>query len=114
MRSCVLVVAQQVGLRAKIARVLHSAGYAVELAGSQERALGLATRAEFQAAIIVPSADLAGLEGELRDTIPKTIVLGDRLHASSLNHRAGDGDSFFEEALNEQILLDELSRPTAP
>src|SRR5215831_10968269 len=37
MRKNVLVVAQQIELRARIARVLHSAGYGAELAGNQKR-----------------------------------------------------------------------------
>ena len=43
-RKNVLVVAQQIELRARIARVLHSAGYGTELAGNQKRALELAAR----------------------------------------------------------------------
>ena len=43
MRRCILVVAQQIEMRARIARVLHSAGYAVELAESEKRALEVVT-----------------------------------------------------------------------
>src|SRR5215467_2218523 len=77
-RRCILVVAQQIELRARIARVLQSAGYAVELAECEERALELAAGGQIEAAIVVPSTDLAGLERELRDKIPRTIVLGHR------------------------------------
>ena len=38
----ILIVAQQIELRARIARVLQSAGHNVELAGSRTRALELA------------------------------------------------------------------------
>src|SRR6516165_3019396 len=78
LRRCILVVAQQIELRARIARVLQSAGYAVELAESQQRALALATGGQIEAAIVVLSTDLAGLERELRDKVPRTIVLGHR------------------------------------
>src|SRR5262245_66361130 len=61
MRKNVLVVAQQIELRARIVRVLHSAGYGTELAGNQKRALELAARKDIQAAIVVQSRDLAGL-----------------------------------------------------
>src|SRR5262249_39945504 len=76
-RMCILVVAQQIELRARIVRVLHSAGYAVELAESRKRALELARGGQIEAAIVVPSSDLAGLSRELRDKVPRTIVLGD-------------------------------------
>src|SRR5262249_31523336 len=76
MRRCILVVAQQIELRARIARVLQSAGYAVELAESQKRALELAAGGQIEAAIIVLSTDLASLSQELRDKVPRTILLG--------------------------------------
>ena len=74
--TCILVVAQQIELRARIARVLQSAGYAVELAESQKRALELAAGGQIETAIVVPSSDLAGLSRELRDKVSRTIVLG--------------------------------------
>src|SRR5215467_11654923 len=76
LRRRILVVAQQIELRARIARVLQSAGYAVELAESEKRALALATGGQIEAAIVVPSSDLAGLSRELRDKVPRMIVLG--------------------------------------
>src|SRR5260370_24686023 len=77
-RKSVQVVAQQIELRARIARVLHSAGYGAELAENAKRALELAARKDIQAAIVVHSTDLADLGRELRDKIPTTILLGDR------------------------------------
>jgi CheY-like chemotaxis protein len=59
MRRCILVVAQQIELRARIARVLQSAGYAVELAESEKRALEVASGGQIEAAIVVPSTDLS-------------------------------------------------------
>src|SRR4029077_16355702 len=76
MRRCILVVAQQIELRARIARVLQSAGYAVELAESQKRARELAAGGRIEAAIIVVSTDLASLSEKLRDKVPRTILLG--------------------------------------
>jgi DNA-binding NarL/FixJ family response regulator len=61
MRKSVLVVAQQIELRARIARTLQSAGYAVELEESQKRALELASGGQIEAAIVV---DLPGLAQE--------------------------------------------------
>jgi DNA-binding response OmpR family regulator len=120
MRKCILVVAQQIELRARIARVLQSAGYAVELAESQKRALALATEGQIEAAIVVPSTDLTGLERELRDKVPRTIVLGHRTHeVMRQDHslRGGDAlsaqDALSVQALDEQKLLDQLGQPPA-
>ena len=71
----VLIVAQQIELRARIARVLQSAGHTVELAGSRIRALELAAGKKIEAAIIVRSSDLNGLGQELREQVPRTIIL---------------------------------------
>jgi DNA-binding response OmpR family regulator len=73
-RKSVLVVAQQSQLRARIARLLHSAGYSAELAENPKRALELAARKDIQAAIVVQSRDLAGLGQKLRDKIPTILV----------------------------------------
>src|SRR5262245_65675439 len=79
-RSCsrrrILIAAQEIELRAKIARLLQSAGCSVEFAGNQTRALELAAGGGFEAAIVVHSAALAGLESELRDIVPRAIALG--------------------------------------
>jgi len=98
-RKNVLVVAQQIELRARIARVLHSAGYGAELAGNQKRALELAARKDIQAAIVVQSRDLAGLGQELRDKIPKTILVGHRTDEIVRPGHALQGtDAFPEDA----------------
>src|SRR5262245_9585876 len=113
-RKSVLVVAQQIQLRARIARVLHSAGYGTELAGNQKRALELAARKDIQAAIVVQSRDLAGLGQKLRDKIPTTILVGHRTdEIVRLGHARQGTDAFPEDALDEQKLLDRLSQSAA-
>jgi DNA-binding response OmpR family regulator len=113
-RKNVLVVAQRIELRARIARVLHSAGYGAEIAENPKRALELAARKDIQAAIVVHSTDLAGLGQKLRDKIPTTILLG---HRTDDIVRPGcllrGTDAFPEDALDEQKLLDRLSQPPA-
>jgi DNA-binding response OmpR family regulator/class 3 adenylate cyclase len=115
-KRSILVVAQQIELRARIARVLHSAGYAVELAESQKRALEVATRAQIEAAIVVLSSDLAGLSEELRDKVPRTIVLGHRTdEIIRQDHSMQGANALSGQALDKQKLLDELGRPmTSP
>jgi class 3 adenylate cyclase/DNA-binding response OmpR family regulator/predicted ATPase len=113
-RKNVLVVAQQIQLRARIARVLHSAGYGAELADNSKRALELAARKDIQAAIVVQSTDLAGLGQKLRDKIPTTILVGHRTdEIVPLGYSLQGTDAFPEDALDEQKLLDLLSQPAA-
>src|SRR5438132_5413565 len=113
-RKNVLVVAQQIELRARIARVLHSAGYGAELAENAKRALELAARKDIQAAIVVHSTDLADLGRELRDKIPTTILLGDRTDdIVRPGYSLQETDAFPEDALDERKLLDLLSQPAA-
>src|SRR5262245_6648747 len=113
-RKNVLVVAQQIELRARIARVLHSAGYGAELAGNQKRALELAARKDIQAAIVVHSTDLAGLGQKLRGKIPTTILVGHRTNEIVRpGHSLQGTDAFPEDALDEQKLLDQLSELAA-
>src|SRR5262249_9373433 len=95
-------------------RVLQSAGFAVELAGSQKRALELVAGGQIEAAIVVLSTDLAGLERELRDKVPKTIVLGNPTEKTiRQDHSVQGTDAFPVQALDEQKLLDQLDRRTA-
>jgi class 3 adenylate cyclase/DNA-binding response OmpR family regulator len=94
--------------------VLHSAGYCAELAGNPKRALELAARKDIQAAIVVQSRDLAGLGKELRDKVPRTILVGHRTDEIVRPGHALQGtDAFPEDALDEQKLLDQLSEPVA-
>src|SRR5262249_50597671 len=114
MRKNVLIVAQHIELRARIARVLHSAGYGAELAGNQKRALELAARKDIQAAIVVQSPDLADLGQELRDKIPTTILVGHRTDEIVRPGHALQGTGVsLEDALDEQKLLDRLSQSAA-
>src|SRR6516162_6940113 len=101
----VLIVAEKIALRGRIARTLQSAGYSVELADNQKRALMLAAGKRIEAAIIVHSRELSGLETALGDQVPRTIVLG---HRTDEILRPGDSlggsDAFSVHALDEQKL----------
>src|SRR3974377_814137 len=102
MRKRVLIVAQQIEPRARIARVLHAAGYAVELAESRKRAIELVTGRKIGAAIIVHSADLADLARELRGIPVSTMVLGQDEMMIRLDHDALRG---LEHGLDQQNLF---------
>src|SRR5262245_44886721 len=117
-RSCsrrrILIAAQEIERRAKIARLLQTAGCSVELAENQKRALELAAGGGIEVAIVVHSAALAGLERELRDIVPKAIALGhpsDEIPRPDPSSRGIDPLSM--ETLDEQKLLDWLGRPSA-
>ena len=79
MRQRVLLVAAAMELRARFGRELQSSGYAVELASDEKRALKLAQDDNYQVAILAPGPSSASLElmRELRDTVPKMIVLAE-------------------------------------
>src|SRR5215470_6523420 len=114
MRRCILVVAQQIELRARIARVLQSAGYAVELAESQKRALELAAGGQIETAIVVPSSELTGLSRELRDKVSRIIVLGNGTdEIVRQDYPLQGANALSAQALDEQKLLDQLGSPTA-
>jgi DNA-binding response OmpR family regulator len=88
----VLVVAQRTALRAKIARLLQPAGYAVELAADERRALELAAHEGINAAILVIGSSVADLAfaRRLSDRVPRLIVLAERPADSHYqNDRAG-------------------------
>jgi DNA-binding response OmpR family regulator/class 3 adenylate cyclase len=88
--------------------MLQSAGYAVELAESQKRALELAASRQIKAAIVI---DLPGLAQELRDKVSSTLVFGqtDEKRSRSLE----GSDVLPVQALDEQTLLEQLGRLTA-
>src|SRR6516164_2650109 len=106
MRKRVLIVAQQIEPRARIARVLHAAGYAVELAESRRRAIELVTGRKIGAAIIVHSADLTDLARELREIPVRTMVLGQ----DEMIRPDRDALRGLEQGLDQQKLLDWLNR----
>jgi hypothetical protein len=58
MQKHVLIAAEEIDLRARIVRVLQSAGYSVELAENGKRALKLALNYKFNAALVAPSPSL--------------------------------------------------------
>jgi DNA-binding response OmpR family regulator len=103
----VLIVAQQVELRARIARVLQSAGHTVELAGSRTRALEVAAGKKIEAAIVVHSSGLTGLGQEIREQVPRTIVL------DPPPDEPPHGPEVPAQVFDEQKLLDQLRAPTA-
>src|SRR5262245_38309250 len=113
-RRSILVAAEHTEVRARIARLLRTASYSVELAENQKLALKLAARGDIAAAIVVHSAALAGLESKLRDSVPRTIVLGQPTddilqHGPSLRGL----DLLSVETLDDRKLLQWLDEPTA-
>ena len=80
MKPRVLVVAQDTALRARIARLLQPAGFAVELSASEKRALELSANEPIEIAIIVTGAGLGGIAfaRQMSDRVTKLIVLTER------------------------------------
>ena len=117
MKKLVLVVAQETALRAKIARLLQPAGYAVELAASEKRALELIVNEDIAAAIVVIGAGHAGLAfaRQLSDRVPSLIVLAERPDdIARLSRSLPGADVHPSQPLDEQKLLNRLAEAMAP
>ena len=110
----VLIVAQEIEIRARIARVLQSAGHVVELAGSRTRALELVARKKIEAAVVVHSDDLNGLAQQLREQIPRTIMLGHQKGEARRSEHPPRGPEVPAQEFDEQKLLNQLKEPIAP
>jgi DNA-binding response OmpR family regulator/class 3 adenylate cyclase/predicted ATPase len=113
MKQLVLVIAQETALRAKIARLLQPAGYAVELAVSEKRAFELTVNEHIDAAILAPSAGLAGLAfaRQLSEKIPKLIVLAlGPDHVARLRRSLPGVGVYPSQPLDEQQLLDHVTQ----
>ena len=111
----VLVVAQGTALRAKIARLLQPAGYAVELAADERRALDLAVQG-IDAAILVTGSGLADLAfaRRLSDRVPRLIVLAERsMDIARLDRSVPGADAHLSQPLDEQKLLGRLGEMIA-
>jgi predicted ATPase/DNA-binding response OmpR family regulator/class 3 adenylate cyclase len=116
-RECVLVVAQEIDLRARIARRLRSSGYAVELAIDESRAVKLASDQEINAAIVVPGSSLAGLAmaRKLHDTIPKMLVLVERSDdMARLRCSLPEADAFLLKSSSEEEIVCRLAEMAVP
>ena len=113
MRQRILLVAEEIDLRARIGRALLSSGYAVELATDKKRALKLARNAYFQGAIVAPGlspADLAMML-ELRDAVPQMIVLAEGPDDIARLHRSLPGSAILLKS-DESALITQLSEMT--
>ena len=112
MRKLVLVVAQDTALRARIARLLQPAGYAVELAANEKRALELVINERIDAAIVVTGSGLADLAfaRRLSDRVPRLIVLDRSDDTVRLGRSLPNADAYPSQLLDEQQLLDRLAQ----
>jgi DNA-binding response OmpR family regulator/class 3 adenylate cyclase/predicted ATPase len=116
MRKRVLVVAQELAVRARIARTVHSAGYTVEIAPSRKRVFKLVADENIEAAIMVMDSGPAAttLARELRAAIPRMILVADPMNEAIRPRRSlPDADAFLLQPLNEQELLDRLTQVMA-
>src|SRR3974390_3284016 len=112
----VLVVAQGTALRARIARLLQPAGYAVELAADERRALDLAAHEGVDAAILAIGSSLADLAfaRRLSDRVQRLIVLAERsTDMARLDHSFPDAGVQQSQPLDEQKLLGRLAEMIA-
>jgi len=116
MRKRVLVVATEVEFRARLARTLQSAGYAVELACNEQRALKLAADCKFHVAIVAaePSSNSLAMIQQLCDRVPEMIVLADGPdEIARLRRSLSSVDAFFLKTANEGTVISRVGEMTA-
>ena len=116
MRKRVLLVAREVKLRAKFACAFQSAGYAVELACDEHRALRLAAACNFHVAIVAPEPSPASLAltQRLRDRVPEMIVLAEGPdEIARLRGSLSGVHAFFLKTSNEGALITRVNEITA-
>jgi DNA-binding response OmpR family regulator/class 3 adenylate cyclase len=113
--ASVLIVADELEVRARIARALQSVGHTVELAEDSNRALKLAAKGTVRAAIVAMSCGPAAtaIWRELRGVVPKMMVLADAADEEP-DHSLLPADIFPLRPLDEQQLLARLSELMAP
>jgi class 3 adenylate cyclase/DNA-binding response OmpR family regulator/predicted ATPase len=113
MRQRILLVAEEIVLRARIGRALVSSGFAVELASDEKRALKLARENNFGMAIVAPGSYPANLAMmlELRDTVPQMIALAERLEEIARLHRSLPGSAILLKS-DESALITRVSEMT--
>ena len=99
---------------ARIARVLQSSGYNVELADNEKRALNLALHHKFNVAFVAPSQTLSvSMLEELRVTIPKILVLTERKDDITRLSRSLVGvDAILLKSSTNEELVDRLAKMT--
>jgi len=115
-KICVLVVADQLEERAKIAHALQSAGRTVELAPDANRALKLAADRNVEAAIVAMGREPAGraVARKLRGAVPKVIALVDPPEDGGWPDRSlFPADAFLLRPLDERQLLGRLAEVRA-
>jgi len=111
-----LIAAGETDVRAKLARGLQSSGYAVELASDEKQALRLAVDDNFQVAIVAPGPSPANLAMmlELRDTVPKMMVLAEGPDEIARLRRSLPGvDAFLLKSSNEAALISRVGEMIA-
>ncbi len=115
MKKRILIAAEEINLRARVARLLQSAGYSVELADNENRARKLALNHKFNIAIVAPSPSLGvSMLQELRDTIPKILVLAERTdEITHLSRSLSGADAFLLKSSSNEELVDRLAKMMA-
>ena len=115
MKKRILIAAEEINLRARVARLLQSAGYSVELADNEKRARKLALNHKFDVAIVAPSPSLGvSMLQELRDTVPKILVLAERTdEITHLSRSLSGADAFLLKSSSNGELVDRLAKMMA-
>jgi DNA-binding response OmpR family regulator/class 3 adenylate cyclase/tetratricopeptide (TPR) repeat protein len=114
LEKLVLIAAENLGVRARIARVLQSAGYTLELASSWQRGLQLASKHRFDVAIVVASSGfpLTMIKG-MRETISRILILAETSNEVDGLKSLSRADAVLPISVSDEFLLDKLTRMMA-
>jgi DNA-binding response OmpR family regulator/class 3 adenylate cyclase/predicted ATPase len=111
LRKRVLIVAKETAIRAEIARMLRRAGYVIELAESEKRAVTLGGKVD--AAIVAPGSGQArgAFVRELSDRVPRLLLLAERSDDIAELARSNPRVSVrLLQPLNEKQILADLAK----
>jgi hypothetical protein len=104
MQKRVLIAAEEIDLRARMARVVQSAGYTLSFADNEKRPHKLALNHKFNVAFVAASQTLGvSVLKELRVTIPKILVLTERKDEISHLSRSLFDALLLKSSSNEEL-----------
>src|SRR5215475_11217230 len=106
MKQRILVVGDDMGLRATLARWLIAAGYSVELAQSARHAREVLARERIGVAIVAPERLDGNFARELRNAVERLILVTESVRHSNLSGRHDEGaDGYLVRPLREDDVL---------
>ena len=109
MKQRILVVGDDMGLRATLARWLLAAGHSVELAESAKHAREVLAREKIGLAIVAPERLDGDFARELRAAVDRLILVTESARDSNLGRHDEGADGYLVRPLREDDVLARIS-----